>query len=74
MVGNWDTSDAQECLEECRDLDGCEYFTQFDQDAACVGFADCVTLSEGTCDECYTGSVSCPGKRQALSMITLYID
>ncbi len=61
VVEDWESSDSQECLELCRDQPGCRYFTQYDQDGICLGFAECLEFSEDTCQQCYSGSVTCPG-------------
>ncbi len=54
----------QECLKLCQEDKDCEYFTQFDLENVCYGFASCEDLSTDTCELCYSGNTSCPGRHE----------
>ncbi len=62
FVGEWPVEDAQECLETCQDHPGCQYFTYYGQEDACLGLANCVELDDKDCIDCYSGNRTCPGK------------
>ncbi len=62
FVGQWPAVDAQDCLEICQDHAGCQFFTHYGQDDACLGLANCVELDDKSCLECYSGNRTCPGK------------
>ncbi len=61
-VQDWAVADAQECLEACQEDDACQYFTYYGLEDYCMGLSACVELSIDSCQECYTGNTSCPGK------------
>ncbi len=73
-VQDWSVTDAQECLQLCQKFDGCEYFTYYGLDDYCLGFSACVELSQGSCQECYSGNATCPGNcnNNQLAIKTLY--
>ncbi len=60
------TPDPQECLELCRGLEGCEYFTHYgegggESENLCLGLANCREFSPLSCAECYSGEDACDG-------------
>ncbi len=61
FVGQYSAVDAQECLDICKDHEGCQYFTYFGQDDTCVNFANCEVLDDKDCEECYSGNRTCSG-------------
>ncbi len=63
-VGDWDMPNLQTCLEECRRENGCQYFTYYERDEICLGFANCAEFDDKSCDFCYSGSQDCPGTVQ----------
>ncbi len=62
FVDEWPSDDAQECLEHCQTDKDCQFFTQYDLDSRCVGFANCEEFETDSCQQCYTGEVLCQGK------------
>ncbi len=75
------TPDPQECLELCRDLDGCEYFTHFgeggggggESENLCLGLANCREFSPLSCAECYSGEDACDGMAWGMPIPVFYV-
>lgn len=60
LVGATETDNAQDCLDFCKTQAGCNYFTWYgDQGGICMLSADCPSVSQGACNDCYAGSVTC---------------
>ncbi len=62
FIGDWHVDDAQACLVECQNDDDCLYFTFFENDGLCDGFANCEVFQEHSCVNCYSGESTCEGK------------
>jgi len=62
-VNDWTVSDSQECLEKCSDDPECHFFTFWEEGSSCVGFANCQDISTDFCDNCFSGSEDCEGKK-----------
>ena len=60
FVGEYQAVDSQGCLEQCREDQLCLYFTYYEDEENCLGFADCVNFEED-CESCYSGEVTCDG-------------
>ena len=48
----------QDCQEQCRSLQDCEWYTYYVESSTCFTYADCPTLDE-TCIPCMTGQRGC---------------
>ncbi len=53
------TEDEYACLDFCKGVDGCLYFTYFFDTSACVAFANCEELVEDCGDGCVSGDSVC---------------
>ena len=60
---------AQDCVEFCYSMDGCEYFTYSPTGGVCVAFADCPELSSDSCQDCVSGDATCPSELCGLTGI-----
>ncbi len=54
-----DQPDASSCHQQCIDADGCLYFTYYSGDSTCFSYSTCPVFSEGDCDDCTSGDVTC---------------
>ncbi len=72
VLNSWDrVSDAQICLDLCRYVEGCEYFTFYvegceyftfyDDDNTCLSLGNCAGFSSDSCNDCYSGYNTCEG-------------
>ena len=61
-------SSAQNCLKDCRDFNGCKWFTYKQNHQLCELFESCEYLTGNECGEdCITGQVSCPDEQCGLN-------
>ncbi len=52
-------SNSTECLDDCKDYDGCNWFSYQPQGKLCELFANCNEISVDDCLDCVTGEVTC---------------
>ena len=53
-------SDPQMCLEHCRSVGDCRFFTHYSFDEACLVYSDCVAFDTIGCTDCISSESSCP--------------
>ena len=54
-----ETESPQQCLVQCKQTQGCNWFTLNPFFNHCELFSDCLTFSEASCPECISGEVGC---------------
>ncbi len=52
-----------DCLERCKVVDGCDWFTFDDSDGACILLTACTQIDSDECDTCWSGQRQC-GERK----------
>ena len=57
-VGTNVESNQDDCLQDCKDLDGCEWYTFDTSSGVCLLFADCPNIDE-SCGTCISGEDDC---------------
>ena len=55
--------DATACLDACHGVLGCQYFTYYDNEDACIYFISCSNLSEEGCSGCTSGDNECESRQ-----------
>jgi hypothetical protein len=59
LVGATYPETSKECLEDCKNLEQCHWFTFKSNGPQCELFKTCTDISVETCDDCLSGEVSC---------------
>ena len=60
LIEETETDDVNACLRRCRDaVEGCAYFTYYEEDSVCLSLAECNQFDEASCENCYGGSANC---------------
>ena len=55
FIGAVDESDQYKCLEECRNVTGCEWFSVNEADSFCGLYSSCEELDTDSCPACISG-------------------
>ena len=58
-IGVVQESTPEQCLDECKATDDCQYFSHYQDNAICILLLDCVELSDDNCVDCISGDVNC---------------
>jgi len=63
-LNEWEVDTMSECLEKCKETDGCEYFNFYaDGDKhVCDGLANCAVYYPDSCSFCNVGRKTCNGE------------
>ena len=59
-----------DCLEACRAMEGCLWFTFNFEDSTCVLLKDCPLLAEAACN-CVSGQVECTRRKSEWQLIEM---
>ena len=58
-MGSTDTESASDCLELCKDVAGCEWFTFFERAGECLLTSSCGLVDYSCEGDCVYGKKSC---------------
>ena len=53
------TADEYECLQKCKDLADCKWFTFYRSLGLCESWKNCVTIDAEGCEDCTLGQREC---------------
>ena len=70
ILGHQDLPDQTECLNACKAMSGCDWFTYFIDTAVCALYSTC-QVTEAICERCVSGERECGDGGSGLSELKI---